>query len=73
MTVSCVCLSNFVGIRQKFLMEKFHYMYCIYFHIMLLLSYRICMYTPWQIRYFFVYKSALPHGRNSWKVRLSYE
>ncbi len=36
-------VSNFVGIRRNFLSREFQYMYCIYFHVMLLLSYRICM------------------------------
>ena len=39
----CSRLSNFVGIRRKFLWCNFQYMYCIYSHIMLLLSYRIFM------------------------------
>ena len=39
----CSRLSNFVEIRRKFLWCNFQYMYCIYFHIMLLLVYRICM------------------------------
>ena len=36
-------LSNFVRIRRNFLAGKFQYIACIYFHVMLLLSYRICM------------------------------
>ena len=48
----CFRLSNFVGIRRKFLCCKFQYMDCIYFHIMLLLSYRFCMHAM-AIRYFF--------------------
>ena len=39
----CFRLSNFVGIRRKFLAGKFQYIACIYFHVMLLLSYRFCM------------------------------
>ena len=39
----CSRLSNFVGIRRKFLWCNFQYMYCIYFHIMLLSVYRFCM------------------------------
>ena len=39
----CSLLSNFVGIRRKSLWCNFQYMYCIYSHIMLLLSYRIFM------------------------------
>ena len=39
----CSRLSNFVGIRRKFLWCNSQYMYCIYSHIMLLLSYRIFM------------------------------
>ena len=36
-------VSNFVGIRRNFPRGKSQYMYCIYFHVMLLLSYRFCM------------------------------
>ena len=36
-------VSNFVGIRRNFLAGKFQYIPCICFHVMLLLSYRICM------------------------------
>ena len=45
----CSLLSNFVGIRRNFFAGKFQYMYCIYFHIMLLLSYRICMKDPFEM------------------------
>ena len=44
-TIASRILSEYREICRNFLEHEFQYMYCIYFHIILLLSYRFCIYA----------------------------